>query len=395
MHGIMNRICTNCGDILEVVVGQPITLTCQKCGCTDGIFDGKDYKKFECRICGDHFVLESNVPVSMGHKKPYCGGTKHIYLGEIPANDKFIQVSKTPFSDVIMVVRNRGLGDVLMVAGTLPFIKKDNPDSSIWFACDEDIFDIFVNNPYVDRVIRTEDHKKYSGVKAVYNFVERLENYSANKEENKKNRIERIFQIAGLGSVKSSEKRPSYFPTESEISWGKQTLGSNKLPTIVVGTEAFASFRAWPVAKTMELVYKLANKYQVVVVGTHCIPGIFGANIINTTGVLKIRELASLIAHSNCVICGDTGLYHLAEALDVPSIPMFGSIPAEARVSTYKFAHPIYIPEASLCIPCWDKQCGPGKENRKCRLEEPDCLKAITVDMVIGKLNTIIRKEKK
>lgn len=54
------------------------------------------------------------------------------------------------------------------------------------------------------------------------------------------------------------------------------------------------------------------------------------AHLIETrAGTLTIPGLADLVAHAALLICGDTGVAHLATALGTPSVLLFGPIPPE------------------------------------------------------------------
>jgi ADP-heptose:LPS heptosyltransferase len=47
----------------------------------------------------------------------------------------------------------------------------------------------------------------------------------------------------------------------------------------------------------------------------------------NLCGKLDVVQLAALVANARLVICGDTGLAHLASAYGTPSVLLFGPTP--------------------------------------------------------------------
>ena len=58
------------------------------------------------------------------------------------------------------------------------------------------------------------------------------------------------------------------------------------------------------------------------------------ANVINTAGQLSIQQSAAILATSKCVVTPDTGMMHIASALQVPiisvwgnTVPLFGMYP--------------------------------------------------------------------
>jgi len=359
------RKCSKCGNEIPIFSGVNIDISCQTCGNFSGIFVGKDSDqlKFECTSCKHVFIVDANKEVPLYHDVPNCKNKTINYLGTIDPNEKIIiNTSKEVYKYLIYIRRNRGMGDVLMTASILPELKKKYPDYSIWFEVDEDIAPVLYNNPYIDRLLLRGNKNKLAHEPGLFiNLLEKLENYKENNEANKRNRVERIWELSGLRIDQYSDLRPKYYPLKEEIDWAKNFLKINpksKAKFIIVGIESFANFRTWPINKFEELVDSLIDKSfnnYIILVGQNHNP-IKGRNIINTCGELTIRELGALIVASQLVICGDTGLYHLAEAVGTPSLVLFGSIPPQARISTYAYTTPIYKEDLAPCIPCWDKQ---------------------------------------
>lgn len=390
MDSSIVRTCHKCGSVIKIFIDDRTDMTCQHCGSTEGIISGQGYKKFECLLCGLPFALETGTKQNLFHDFPHCKSKLVHYLGDADANDIEIISSDSPLKNIILFIRNRGLGDVLMTTAVLPYLKeKHGKDNLIWYACDEDIAPVLYNNPHIDRIIKSGQEKKFGGVGAVYNLLEKLEDYKVSNGANQKNRVKRIFELCDIDTT-GKDLRPKYYITKEEEAWGKEILLGDK-KVVAIGLESFAPFRSWPANKYIELGRRLAaSGYTVLLLGTIGRPEIFGKNIINATGRLTIREVASLLKKSSLLICGDTGLYHFAEALHVKSIVMFGSIPDKARVSTYKYAYPIYKDDIP-CVPCWDKQLGLGADNPICRIEEPACLKAITIEEVFNKTMELLK----
>ena len=105
---------------------------------------------------------------------------------------------------------------------------------------------------------------------------------------------------------------------------------------IVVHPGAASSARRWPAERFGAVAQHLADDgHPVVVTGTpdeaRAAATVIGRgglpNGANLCGRLDLAELATLIAHARLVICGDTGVAHLATAYGTPSVLLFGPTP--------------------------------------------------------------------
>jgi ADP-heptose:LPS heptosyltransferase len=115
--------------------------------------------------------------------------------------------------------------------------------------------------------------------------------------------------------------------------------GPDRSGAVVVHPGAAHPSRRWPADRYALLVRRLVREHQhVVMTGTRaeraeCL-AIAGAGGLATAHVYAGRtttmELASLIGHARLVVCGDTGVAHLATALRTPSVLLFGPMSPSA-----------------------------------------------------------------
>jgi ADP-heptose:LPS heptosyltransferase len=99
---------------------------------------------------------------------------------------------------------------------------------------------------------------------------------------------------------------------------------------VVVHPGASHAARRWPPERYREVVRALSSAgEQVVVTGTAAERPLAEAVATGGGRVLDIglQELAALVAHARLVICGDTGVAHLATAYGTPSVVLFGPVP--------------------------------------------------------------------
>lgn len=104
---------------------------------------------------------------------------------------------------------------------------------------------------------------------------------------------------------------------------------------IVLHPGASSEARRWPIASWIALASDLRRDgYRVVLTGTksefrrsRIIARNAGIEIdCVLAGKTDLAELASLISASRAVVCGDTGIAHMATAVGTPSVVLFGPI---------------------------------------------------------------------
>jgi ADP-heptose:LPS heptosyltransferase len=103
---------------------------------------------------------------------------------------------------------------------------------------------------------------------------------------------------------------------------------------VVVHPGAASAARRWPPERYAAVARALATDHRVVVTGgpserelaTEVASGAgLGAGAVLTS--LNLTGLAALVADASLVVCGDTGVAHLASAYATPSVVLFGPTP--------------------------------------------------------------------
>ncbi|MBI4687185.1 MAG: hypothetical protein HY756_05330 [Nitrospirae bacterium] len=94
---------------------------------------------------------------------------------------------------------------------------------------------------------------------------------------------------------------------------------------------------------------------------------------INVSGKLNLKELSALIAGSKAVVSADSGPLHIAVALGIPVVALFGPTdPQRTGPYGWQANKKIKVLRASVsCSPCFKKEC-----------ENPICMNEISVESV-------------
>ena len=147
--------------------------------------------------------------------------------------------------------------------------------------------------------------------------------------------------------------------------------------------------RSWPLPRFAEAVARIAalQGAKVVVLGTpgqrdivapflERLPG----GVLDLVGKTTIRELVALLRQTSLVLANDSAPLHLATALGIPVVGVFGPTnPVRAR--PYGARHRVVRTEL-LCSPC---------ERRDCRnVNRYECLIGVDVDQVVAAAGSLM-----
>ena len=145
--------------------------------------------------------------------------------------------------------------------------------------------------------------------------------------------------------------------------------------------------KKWPTEKWIDLANILQRSYQVVFVGVNAFKNSLAdqmknRNYINLIGKTSLEEVAIILSQSMCVVSNDSGLMHVAAALDKPVVGIYGSSSPEYTPPLIARDKRAIIYQNLSCSPCF---------NRVCPLEHLNCLKNISVDSVRQSITQLIQ----
>lgn len=99
-----------------------------------------------------------------------------------------------------------------------------------------------------------------------------------------------------------------------------------------------------------------------------------GSSAISTAGKLTLRGSAALMKKSALVVTTDSGLLHIAQALNIPTVALFG--PDDPLITGPVNAGDIVIRKEAGCVPCRKKTCA---------FPEEDCMGSLKAEDVFEK----------
>ncbi len=228
-----------------------------------------------------------------------------------------------------------GLGDLLMITIAVKALKRKYPNSTIIFQAAPQYIPVLENNIYINKVIGLNTDLK-SDIKIDLSNPCPAMNYEArHSPEIKKHRID-IF--CDFFQITSTNKKPVFVLTQDEVKYAKEFLyqrgflGKKKIGIALRSNELK---RDWPRQYNLQLIDLLIkNGFSPVIFDAEADNAVYKNNVLNICG-LNIRFVASILNFCNLLICPDCGLAHLAGALDIKILGLFGPTVPELRLSTY------------------------------------------------------------
>jgi len=180
--------------------------------------------------------------------------------------------------------------------------------------------------------------------------------------------------LSGEGGL--SADRPQLQINAAEISTTLEALGLQRGGYVVFAPGAeFGPAKRWPAAHFSELAAKLT--VPVVLLGSGkeaalCdeiaapVNATQAGKCVNLAGKTSLPQALALIAASRATVSNDSGLMHVAAALGVPQVAVFGSssplhtppLNDKAAVLWLK-SDPLYQPPLD-CAPCFERDCPLG-----------------------------------
>jgi len=153
----------------------------------------------------------------------------------------------------------------------------------------------------------------------------------------------------------------------------------------------FGSAKRWPSVHFAELAHLIRKEYpqaQVVLLGS-AKDGIVceeicaqAAMVKNLAGVTKLDQALAVIAAADAVVSNDSGLLHIASALNRPVIALYGPTDPDHAPPFSDVAKSLSL--RLSCSPCKQRECPLGHHN---------CMQQMDAQMVWQPLRQMLKKE--
>jgi len=328
----------------------------------------------------------------------------------------------------VLVIRFSSIGDVILITPMLRAIKTQYPACRLHVAVRREFSVLLRNNPHIDRLIVVDTALGNQGLRALnlqlvgerYEAVFDLQNnfrsrllrngLSRNIHIVDKRQWRRLLLVkAGINwyrdlvpvsdrymetahryDVLPDARGAELFPDDDlrdnarlklrATGWNAET----PLLGICPGAKHFT--KRWPEERFAALARMLLEKgYDLAVFGgddearaAASLHALHPTRVHDCCGRLSLMETAAAMKHCETVFCNDSGLMHMAAAMGVPVVAIFGSTVREFGFYPYH-QHSVVVETAGLrCRPC--THIGTAT----CPKKHFGCMRLVTAEDVIG-----------
>jgi heptosyltransferase-2 len=344
-------------------------------------------------------------------------------------------------SEKILVIRLSSLGDVILTTPVLGALKDRFPHSRIYFLTKARYGDVLRADPRISSLIEFNAEGKHKGLSGFKRLVSELRSEdfgllvdlhanlrsfllrhlvkSRIKLKYNSHRLLRFMMVhfksetrRGLQAVDSylevlrkigvvaDDKNPQIFLGPEEMSFSEHFLLERGVVKgdIIVGVHPGAKWQTkrWDESKFNLVCKEVIRRfnYKVLLFGDvgeeklveEVKKGLPKGSVLEAMG-LPLGRMMSLIKRCDCLITNDSGPMHVASALQVPVVAIFG--PTHPRLG---FA-PVGSENAVLCVHVECSPCSLHGE-KKCSKKSRFCMDLIEPGMVVEVVEGLLRENK-
>jgi lipopolysaccharide heptosyltransferase II len=333
----------------------------------------------------------------------------------------------------VLIIRLSSIGDILL---TTPFIRQVHrrfPGADIEFVVKSKFKELITFNPHINKIHSLDGSSKHAlrklkrDLKKIkYDYIFDLHNnyrsiflrtgLSCNyKGIIRKDKVRQAFLLYfKLNFYKNPKSIPQrYLETGLksgvrddnlglELYWTKEIsdmtnsiladLDINQAKNFICLAPGAGFFtKRWPIFYFAQLVDLIRSelKAKVVVLGGEEDKNVTAelsrsSDVYNLSGKINLLESAAIISKSSALVSNDTGLMHLAAAVNTPMVAIFGSSVVEWGFRPFRVAHTLIEEKELKCRPC--SHIG----RNSCPKKHFKCMLNISPERVFKELNLLL-----
>jgi len=328
-----------------------------------------------------------------------------------------------------LLIRFSSIGDIVLTTPVIRCLRKQLPDAEIHFLTKQAFRGIVATNPYIDKVhiladsfelmlheLKTEEydciidlHHNLRTLR-IKRFLKNIRSFSFNKLNVEKfvltnlkinmlpgkHIVDRNLATVSSFGVTDDGQGLDYFIPEADVVPNKDLPTSHLHGYIAVVIGAALATKKLPIHKLKEIC--AAIDHPLILLGGRedyedgkAIAAVDEVKVYNACGKFNLNESADLVRRSKLVITHDTGLMHIAAALQKPvisvwgnTVPAFGMYPYYGKYSKQRYD--VVEVNKLWCRPCSKigyKKCPKGHFN---------CMEKIAVNDIVNLVHQRLSK---
>lgn len=334
-----------------------------------------------------------------------------------------------------LIIRLGSIGDIILTSAVIRCLRNKYPEATIDFVVKKAFVETVNSNPNIDNIIvfdtKTNEkqeisrirkiirEKKYTQIIDLHNNIRskrislfnktKVTTYSKqwfkrwlliNFKINRYNKITpvflRYFEAVRNLNLSYDNQYTDFFVSKTSENFVRNWLDENKIDIenfVAVAPGAAWKNKQWRKEGYVEVINKLLenNTKNVVLVGGNADKDVCNyilkhtdSRVMSSAGVFSISETSALLSLCKLLICNDTGVMHIAQALKKPILATFGATTKE--LGFFPIENCSKVAEVDIkCRPCTQK----GRNY--CPKKHFKCMNEISAEMVIDMANELLK----
>lgn len=310
-------------------------------------------------------------------------------------------MTQTPVAEPrekLLVIRFSSFGDIIHGIGVPGAFKARHPGARVDWLVRSDMKGLVENHPSIDEVIAFDRRQSWPGLIRLAFRLARRGGYTHVYDAHSNVRsffVRTIFKLAapGVSVLTRSKERferwklfrykesrlpkpfrsadsfhrpltawglsaevppgPQYFPNARLPAEVQSALDRLPRPRIALAPSAAWEMKRWPIPHWIEFMKGMPDAHFVLLGGPADqflgeLEGAVPGRALNLAGRLSLAESSSLLAQCDLVVANDTGMMHVADQMERPTIALIGPT---------AFGYPSHAKSRTLEIELWCKPC--------------------------------------
>lgn len=268
----------------------------------------------------------------------------------------------------ILLLRAGGFGDIINLTPSCREIKCRWPNCEVHVASMKLYSCVLENLPYISG--RVEYPVSLDALHAYDAWVFFENAVEKNPRAEKLHLVDLFAEIIGLtkqpwigvsgmgwlGTDWTDHKKPEYVVTKEEIGWANvQYPRKPGLRRLCIQPIASGQCRVYDFAKMGHVIDAFAAKktWEIYLLGAHESIRMQETPLVHnmTVNPMTFRQSVAILNGSDCLLANDSSLIHVAGALDIPAVGLYGPFPWKLRTAYYTSV--LSISGKGRCSPCF------------------------------------------
>jgi heptosyltransferase-3 len=335
----------------------------------------------------------------------------------------------------VLVVRLRSIGDTVLSTPSLSALKRFLPHAEIDILLEDWVAPVLEGSPHVDNVVTMERGSVTSRARVarqlrrrnydvVYNLhggttatlltratgathrvgyetyqYSWLHNHQSPSSSflwgrDKTHSVEQQLALLGWTGVPVSDRPPTYLvvteAAENRIAERLSAQGIETGPFVVIHPAAAFDTKQWAASNFARVADTLAGEGLAIVAisAANQLPVVEELQLNSKAEIcplttLSLPEVTALLARARLFVGNDSGVAHMAAAVETPTVVVFGSSNT-AHWQPWARAASEFVLEEMDCQPCHGYFCE--------KFAEPECIKRVPVDRVMAAVQRVLRE---